>query len=194
MATETLLGKAFKGIFSRGLEIAMHGEDPATGDPLAGKSRLEKWWDLRKDGVKNTAQAAFVDAMGEPEVKQEGARFVSDTMLGLVEGLKANFSNTVSTLHDKLKKASTDTRTNYDILHAYLKNDTDVWYNKLFKNIAARVISWGIPVVSHVGAAAAVHALDQDATTIPDVKVSFRGIVEGLLARMSPTAPPTTTP
>ncbi len=176
-------------IFKKGL---LRFFDRTVGDSNGEEDRpgrLRAWWQNQVAEVKKIPPAALAEALEDPDVKEQGAEFVSQTVQESVEGIRQNFDSTLSTVKEQLKPASPDTRSNYQRMKDILKNDDDPWYMKIGKNALARVVAWSLPVASYISAAVASRISSKDSSEdLKGYRSNFQEIYSNLVSRLSPKA------
>lgn len=172
--------ESLKLIFKTGVNDALHG---------AGGTNFDTWWAGKEPEIKTTARTSLSDTLAKKYTRDMGSLYVRETIRESIGEMKDGFQDIVVALHEALKKKPTDLRSNYMIIRDILVKDTDSWYARILKIAGSRVLAWGIPVASHVSAAVAVKVLEQDVKEVPKARVHFRGIFEGILAKIKPVTP-----
>lgn len=205
LMAEGRIGEALKGIFKGGLlrafdsQIGVKTAVDATPEQVAKErsSRFSKWFkDREESGIKYTGEA-FSAALEDPEIQKKGQDFVSEAAGKVVSAIRSNFGEIVGTVGKSLAPEASDTRSTYQRLQALLTNEKDSWPRKLIKSVGALALTWGIPVVSYVGAFVSAKYIEEpkkfkegepvnETDSFKNYCTHFENICNGMITRLEP--------
>lgn len=165
----------------KGLDLSAEGE-------TSRGARLKGWFKEQRDKAAGTIAKSVGEAMTNQEVKELGAQYVSKTIEETVDGVKKELPATLTEVAEAINKDQEDARSTYQKIRDVIGYDEkDKWYTKVGKNVLARVVSFGLPVINFVSAkVAAKISQRENPTDEKQFRGTFDKIYNGLLTRLTP--------